>query len=372
MNKQSLLLLLSLLLAACEPAKEPVTPPRPALAMKVGAHTQSDADLVLVGEVKSRYESNVGFRIAGKITARLVDVGAQVKKGQVLATIDANDANLSTQAAKADVQAAEANYALAKAELDRQRLLFDKQFISKSALDLREAEFKTAVARLKQVKSQSAVTGNQSNYTKLVADRDGIVAQINAEPGQVVAAGQTVAQIIDYQHIEVLVAVPESRMATLQVGQAAQVKLWANIDKTYQGKVREIAPAANVSTRAFDVRVAVLDADTQLKVGMTAGVALGGDSAQTIVVPSTALTQQQGQSQVWVIDAQGIVTPRAVTAGMFTEHGVEITQGLQAGEMIAVAGVHTLVKGQKVLPQLTSPNMAQASVESVPLGSVQE
>jgi len=365
MNKQYLLLLLPLLLSACEQPKEPITPPRPALVMKVGAHTQSESDLVLVGEVKSRYESNVGFRIAGKITARLVDVGAQVKKGQVLATIDANDANLSTQAANADVQAAEANYALAKAELDRQRQLFDKQFISKSALDLREAEFKTSVARLKQVKSQSAVTGNQSNYTKLVADRDGIIAQITAEPGQVVAAGQTVAQIVDYQHIEVLIAVPESRMVALQVGQVAQVKLWANIEKTYQGKVREIAPAANAATRAFDVRIAVLDADQQLKIGMTAGVALGGNETQAIVVPSTALTQDHGQHQVWVIDTQGVASPRTVTSGMFTEHGVEITQGLQAGEMIAVAGVHTLVKGQKVIPQLTSPNMAQASVEGV-------
>jgi RND family efflux transporter MFP subunit len=364
MHNKSFLLVLPLLLSACEKPVETAPPPRPALVMKVGTSANANNEMVLVGELKSRYESNVGFRIAGKITKRLVDVGAQVKKGQVLATIDANDANLSAQAANADIQAAEANYALAKAELDRQRQLFEKQFISKSALDLREAEFKTAVARLKQVKSQSALTGNQSSYTKLIADRDGVIAQITAEPGQVVAAGQQVAQIIDYGHIEVLVAVPESKMSHLQVGQSVLVKLWANTEKTYQGKVREIAPAANPATRAFDVRVAVENADAQLKVGMTAGVAFDTKTSQKIVIPSTALTELNGQKQVWVIDQQGIAKPRTVQAGAFNEQGIEITQGLQSGEMIAIAGVHTLITGQKVLPQLSASAMAQVATES--------
>lgn len=364
MHKKPFLLLLPLLLSACDKPVETAPPPRPALVMKVGQHSHQDNEMVLVGELKSRYESNVGFRIAGKITKRLVDVGAQVKKGQVLATIDANDANLSAQAANADIQAAEANYALAKAELDRQRQLFEKQFISKSALDLREAEFKTSVARLKQVKSQSAVTGNQSSYTKLVADRDGVIAQITAEPGQVVAAGQQIAQIIDYGHIEVLVAVPESKMSHLQVGQSVLVKLWANTEKTYQGKVREIAPAANTATRAFDVRVAVENPDAQLKVGMTAGVAFDTQASQKIVIPSTALTELNGQKQVWVIDKGGIAKLRTVESGAFNEQGIEITSGLQPGEMVAIAGVHTLVNGQKVMPQLSASAMAHAATES--------
>lgn len=361
MNKTHYLCLLALLLSACDKPEETAPPPRPALVMKVGQNQLANSEMVLVGEVKSRYESNVGFRIAGKITQRLVDVGAQVKKGQVLATIDAIDANLSAQAANADIQAAEANHALAKAELDRQRQLFEKQFISKSALDLREAEFKTAVARLKQIKSQSAVTGNQSNYTKLIADRDGVIAQITAEPGQVVAAGQQIAQIIDYEHIEVLVAVPESRMAHLQVGQSVLIKLWANTEKTYVGKVREIAPAANPSTRAFDVRVTVQAPDAQLKIGMTAGVAFDTEVNHAIVIPSAALTHTDGQNQVWVIDQQGVANPRVVNSGAYSEQGVEITSGLKVGEMIAIAGVHTLVNGQKVTPKLANSAMAQAT-----------
>lgn len=365
MHKPSILIVLPLLLSACEKPVETAPPPRPALVMKVGASEHANSEMILVGELKSRYESNVGFRIAGKITKRLVDVGAKVKKGQVLATIDANDANLSAQAANADIQAAEANHALAKAELERQRQLFEKQFISKSALDFREAEFKTAEARLKQVKSQSAVTGNQSSYTKLIADRDGVVAQITAEPGQVVVAGQQIAQIIDYDHIEVLVAVPESKMDHLHTGQPVQVKLWADADNTYQGKIREIAPAANPATRAFDVRVALEQTDAHLKVGMTAGVAFDTKTSQTIVIPSKALTELNGEKHVWVIDAQGNAKPRAVQAGAFTEQGIEIASGLQSGEMIAIAGVHTLVDGQKVLPQLADSVLVQRMTESV-------
>ena len=122
--------------------------------------------------------------------------------------------------------------------------------------------------------------------------------------------------------------------------------------KTYAGKVREIAPAASSATRAFDVRVAITDADDAVKLGMTAGVRLAQAESYQIIVPTSALTQVNGKSAVWVIDKKDIANPREVTAGQFTENGVMITNGLQAGEMVAIAGVHSLIKGQKVAPKL--------------------
>jgi RND family efflux transporter MFP subunit len=269
-----------------------------------------------------------------------------------MARLDAADTNLNAAAASANVQAAEANYALAKADVERQRTLFNKKFISQAALDMREAELKTSAAKLQQVKAQAAVSGNQSRYAALVADRDGVVTQIKAEPGQVVDAGEMVAQIVDTKQIEVLVAVPESRMANLKVGDNVAIKLWADREKTYAGKVREIAPAASSSTRAFDVRVAIVDVDETVKLGMTAGVQFTQNEADVIIVPTSALTQINGKDAVWVIDKNGIANPREVTAGQYTENGVLITSGLQAGEMVAIAGVHILIKGQKVQPQL--------------------
>lgn len=352
--KISTLTMMAVLLTACDKPPQVAPPPRPALVMVVG-QTAVEQGMVLVGEVKSRFESNLAFRISGKIIERNVEVGSMVKKGQVLAHLDAVDSKLTAAAAQADVRAAEASHALAKAELERQRLLFDKKFISASALDLREAELKTSAARLQQVKAQAAVSSNQSRYTSLIADRDGVVTQIRAEPGQVVTAGEMVAQVADTQQVEVLVAVPESRVATLKVGDAAALKLWANQlsnpDKMYTGKVREIAPAASSATRAFDVRVAILDADDKLKLGMTAGVRFAnGKLTADLIVPSSALTQINGKASVWVVDKAGVANPRTVSAGQFTEDGVLVASGLQAGELVAIAGVHTLIKGQKVKP----------------------
>ncbi|WP_020167290.1 MULTISPECIES: efflux RND transporter periplasmic adaptor subunit [Methylotenera] len=367
-QKMVSLIVLSLLMVGCKKPAEVPAPPRPALVVVAGEMTLNEG-MVLIGEVKSRYESNLGFRIGGKIIERKVDIGQQVKKGQIIARLDAADTNLTAAAALADVRAAEANHALAQAEVERQRSLFNKKFISASALDLREAELKTSTARLQQVKAQAAVSSNQSRYTALVADRDGVVTQIRAEPGQVVNEGEAIAQIVDTQKIEVLVAVPESHMADLKLDDAVTVRLWANQDKntadkdspvtntqkTYTGKVREIAPAANSATRAFDVRVSINDADEAIKFGMTAGVRFGKhDVSENIVVPSTALTELNGKTSVWVIDNVknhvGVAHARKVISGQFTEDGVKITQGLRAGELVVIAGAHTLTDGQQVKP----------------------
>lgn len=342
-----------MLLQACHQAEDQPVPPRPALVIVAGeAGAEDSALLALVGEVKSRYESNQSFRVAGKITARKAEVGDIVKKGQVLASIDATDNQLSAQAAKADIQVAQANYALAKSDVERQRLLLAKKFISQSALDSEEAKLKTAAARVKQAQAQAAVANNQSRYTTLTADRNGIITMINAEPGQVVKAGEMVVQIVDMQQIEVQAAVPESRMNEVKVNDLVEVRLWADEEKSYKGKVREITPAASEATRAFDMRVAIIDADARVRLGMTAGVVFGIKTAQKITLPSSAVTQYEGQNIVWVIDDKGIAKQREVETGPFTEKGIVIHKGLAAGEMVAIAGVHTLVQGQQVKPTI--------------------
>lgn len=349
-NKVIFLICTCIILAACEKTPEPISPPKPALVAIVG-ETENLGAMILVGEVKSRYESNQSFRISGKIIERKVDVGSLVKKGQLLARLDAADTRLNAAATQADVNAAETSYILAKAEVERQRQLVNKKFISESALDKYEAELKTSAARVNQAKAQAAVSGNQARYASLVADRDGVVTKIQAEPGQVVEPGAMIAQIVDIKQIEVLVAVPESRMAALKVGDAVTIKLWANQQKTYAGKIREIAPEASSATRAFDVRVSVIGADDAIKLGMTAGVRFASrDDEKQIVVPTAALTQINGKTSVWVVDKNNIANPRDVVAGQFTENGTTISAGLKANEVIAIAGVHTLIKGQKVKP----------------------
>lgn len=350
----ALLGILVSLLTGCEKPIEPPSPPRPALVMVVGASSISNA-MILVGEVLPRYEASQGFRISGKIIERKVDIGAAVKKGQVIARLDAADTSLNAAAAMADVRAAEANHALVLADLERQRQLFAKKFISASALDIRETELKTSSARLAQVKAQANVSGNQTQYANLIADRDGVVTMIRAEPGQVVQAGEAIVQIANLKETEVLVAVPESRMGEVRYGAEVSIKMWANPQKTYLGRVREIAPAADSATRAFNVRVSIADADDMIKLGMTAGVRFNQKNTPELaqlMIPLTALTEAKGKKLVWVIDADNKAQPREVAVGEYSEHGVLIVNGLQVGERIAIAGVHTLIKGQAVKPIL--------------------
>lgn len=346
--KYSGVMLAALVLVACQKPVEPPAPPRPALVVTAGENA-TGTDMALVGEVRPRYESAQGFRIAGKIIERRVETGSMVRKGQLLARLDAADTGLSAQASEADVRAVEADNALAEAELERQRQLYVKKFISKSALDLREAQYKTSLARVQQAKAQAAVSGNQSRYTALLAERDGVVTEIHAEPGQVVSTGEVIAHVADLKQMEVVVAVPESRMAGVKVGAPVLVRLWATREKAYPGKIRELAPAADTATRTFQVRVSISQADEAVRLGMTAGVKFAAAEDTALLLPIPAVTQRDGKTVVWVVDGKTHqVQPRAVQIGEYREDGVLVTQGLHEGEHVVAAGVHILVPGQVV------------------------
>ncbi len=347
---RGVVLVLSVLITACEKPQEKAAPPRPALVMKVGA-SNANFSTAIVGEIRPRYQSAQGFRVAGKIIERRVEVGHIVHKGDVLARLDATDTALNTQVAFADVKAAEADYALVNAELARQRQLFAQKFISASALDAREASVKTAYARLQQAQSRAAVSSNQIKYTHLIADRDGVVTDIHAEPGQVVSAGEVVATIADLKQLEANVAVAESTIKGLKVGAPAEVRMWTDSAKSYQGKIREIAPSADAGSRTFLVKVSIVNMDDAVKLGMTAGVAFANTEENVAVLPTSAITQFSGKPAVWVVNTQTRqVHPRNVVIGSYREDGVPVKSGLTAGEQVVVAGVHILVDGQVVRP----------------------
>ena len=335
------LLLAIPLLAACgeklPPPDAVVTGPRLVKALKVGAggtaHEQRYS-----GEVRARIESTLGFRVGGKLAERLVDAGARVKAGQPLARLDPVDAQLT-------VAQAEANRALAAAELLRSRELQAKNFISQAALDAK-------VTTAKAAEAQAQLAKNQATYTTLAADAAGVVAAVLAEPGQVVAAGQGVFRIARDGEREVAVNIPESRIAGLNIGAAATVTLWAGQNnaggKTYRGRLRELAPAADPATRTFAARIAILDADAAVALGMTASVSFAQGNDAQIVVPLAALLQQGEQAAVWVIGADATVSQRVVVVERFADSGAVLKSGLQPGETIVAAGAFKLVAGEKI------------------------
>jgi membrane fusion protein, multidrug efflux system len=338
-------LLLLPCIAACgekspPPAEVSSGPPR-VKALKVGTGTTVTLEDRYSGEVRARSETLLGFRIGGKLVARQVDVGARVRVGQVLARLDAADQQLTL------VQA-EAQRALAEAELGRTEDLRKRNFVSQAALDVRENAARVA-------RAQARLAQNQSAYTTLTADADGVIAAVLAEPGQVVAAGQGVLRLARDGDREVAIAIPESRITALKVGADATATLWNG--RTYRGRLRELAPAADPATRTFAARVALLDADTEVALGMTASVSFAtapappGPTAH-LVVPLAAILQQGDQPAVWVIGPEGTLSQRPIGIARYTDAGAELKPGpaggLVAGETIVAAGAFKLVAGARV------------------------
>jgi RND family efflux transporter MFP subunit len=352
----------ALTLAACSNGKVEQEPVRPVLTQTVVPGASSTRD-VYSGEIRARHESDLAFRVGGKIVARTVDAGARVARGAVLARLDPEDAHLAAQAAKAQLASAESDLALAQAEMERHADLLAKKFISQSAYDVKQNAFNAAKARTEQARSQAGLTSNQANYTTLVADADGVVVSVAAEAGQVVAAGQPVLKLARAGEKEVVVNAPESQLARFQAGQAVAVSLWADPSVVFPGRVREIAGGADAVTRTYAVRVSVPTAPSTVQLGMTASVLFNSSVDPALVLlPLSALARDGTNAAVWVVDPKtSKVKMRSVTVGHFREDGVTVTAGLHAGDVVVTAGVHKLRPDQQVrVAEAAAPGPAAA------------
>jgi multidrug efflux system membrane fusion protein len=329
---------LVLALSACsKEAAPPVQTERPALTQVVGG-VAGESGHVYSGEIRARHEVALGFRVGGKVTQRLVDTGAVVKTGQVLARLDSADESL--QAGSADAQ-----YQLAEADVKRYRLLLSKNFVSQSALDAKEAALKSLAA-------QAGLARNQSSYTTLVAEHSGVVMATLAEVGQVVSAGQAVIRMALDGEREVAVAIPENEYANLKVGMKAEVSLWADGSASLHsiGCLRELSPAADAASRTYAARISLAGAAVPL--GMTAQVRFPGKSGKQtsgeLLVPLTAIFQQGDKSALWIVAPDHSVNLRAVQVASYRDEGAVIASGITAGERIVTNGVHKLNAGEKI------------------------
>jgi membrane fusion protein, multidrug efflux system len=339
----------ALALSGCGAPKTESDPVRPVVTQRVTPGAVAARD-VYSGEVRARYETDLGFRIGGKIVSRAVDAGARVTKGQVLARLDPEDAKLTAQGAAAQLASAEADFTFAKSELARHQDLLAKKFISQSAFDVKQNSFLAAQARVEQARTQAAITSNQANYTNLVADADGVVISVAGEPGQVVAAGQPVLKLAHAGEKEVVVNAPEGQLSRFKVGQEVAIQLWANPAKPFHGRIREIAGGADPVTRTYAVRVSAMDPPAEAQLGMTANVLFNPSAdAGIVLLPLSALAGDDKTPAVWIVDpATSRVKLRPVAVGQFREDGVTITSGLNTGDVVVTAGVHKLRNDQPV------------------------
>jgi multidrug efflux system membrane fusion protein len=353
---------LGAMLAACSEAQTEVTHEvvRPVKVVEIGA---ADATRVLdySGAVKARVEADLGFRVAGKIVERAVDVGDRVKPGDLLARIDATDYELSVRTAEANLAAAEKQLETATLTQKRAEQLTSRKVTSQASLDEATLGYQQALASRDAAAAALQQAENQVVYTELRSDQSGIVTAIGADSGQVVAVGTPVVTVAVDGGKEIEIAVPESDILHLKPDMDVAVGLWTDDKLKLQGKVREIAGSADPRSRTFAVRVSLPD-DPRVLLGMTASVtATVGTDKPMISIPLEALAEKDGKQIVWTADrARSTVHARAVEVADFGPDGVLIRSGLAPRDLVVAAGTQFMEENLQVkLP----PEVDAASIE---------
>ena len=335
------------LLGGCSKPLEKAEDIRPVRALKL---TAGDADVVaeFSGDVRAKIESRLGFRVGGKIIARKVDVGTIVKRGQVLMQLDPQDLRLAQLQAVAGLKAAQSNRDLARAELQRYQDLRTKNFVSQAVLDGKQTAYQAAQASFEQAGAASKNQSNQTGYATLVSDLDGVVTGIDAEAGQVVAAGTPVVRLAQTADKDVVIGIPEDQLEMVRQISDIRVHVWADPGKVISGKLRELSPVADPASRTYTAKIALPASATDVKLGMTAYVAFTSKIAKAMIkVPLTALVQQKTSTALWVID-QGTVKLVPVQLAGPAGNDILVAAGVVPGQTIVTAGVNLLKPGQKV------------------------
>lgn len=317
-------------------------PPRPVRVQTVEMESP-DVGLTYSGTVQARVLAELGFRVPGKVTERPVNVGDFVKAGEVIAKLDPTDLGLNREADEQAVAAARASAMNTEAEFERYgKMGRNSAAFLPSEYDKRQAAMLSAEARLAQTERQLALARDQLSYSTLRSDADGLITALPVQVGQVVGAGQTVASVAHVAETEVLVDVPENRLADIRNATDVSVTLWSRPDRPLRGRLREIGALADPSSRTFAVRITLLDRPDGIALGMTAAVRFVLPAgAKVALLPATALTDDHGRPAVWVLDPKrerAALKPVMVSAYR-ADGSVAIASGVSTGDQVVTAGV---------------------------------
>ena len=345
--------LLPLALAACSDATSSVDPRTQIPLVRVGAIQPAvEAERSFTGIVAARVQSDLGFRVPGKVLERLVDTGQAVKRGQPLMRIDPTDLRLATRAHDEAVAAATARARQTAEDEARYRDLVSAGAVSASAYDKIKAAAESARAELKAAQAQADVARNETGYTVLLADADGVVVETLAEPGQVVGAGQVVVRVAHAGRREAVVELPETLRPA--VGSAGRATLYGN-GLTGAAKLRQLSDAANPQTRTFEARYVLEGRLADAPLGSTVAILLAHDrAAPALQVPIGALFDPGKGPGVWLVEGEGVegqglrVTWRAVQVAGLSDEAAAVVGGLRAGDRVVVLGAHLLHEGEPV------------------------
>src|SRR6201996_2163700 len=328
------LALLAVSLAGCnETVAQKAEPSRPVLVATVHYEAESPARS-FVGTIKPRIETDMGFRVPGKVAKRLVEVGQTVDIGQPLATLDEIDLKLQAEQAEAESRAATGVLAQAGAAEQRAKDLRTKGWATDAQLDSAKAAADEARARLNRAERSVELTNNSLSYATLVADSRGVVTATLVEPGQVVASGQTAIRVARFAEKEAVVAIPETLLGRAKDG-VATVTLWSDPDRKYAARLREVAPSADPATRTYLAKFSLPDADDRVSLGMTASLTLADPATENVArLPLSALFSEGGAPSLYVVDASGDVALTPVIVKSYETNDVVIAGGVGEGAQV--------------------------------------
>jgi RND family efflux transporter MFP subunit len=340
--------LLAFVLVGCnEIAAQKVEPGRPVLVATVHYQPEQPARS-FVGTIRPRIETDMGFRVPGKVAKRLVEVGQAVDVGQPLATLDEVDLKLQAEQAQAEFSAATGVLAQAAASETRAKDLRAKGWTTDAQMDQARAAADEARARLNRAERSVELTKNSLSYATLVADTRGVVTATLIDAGQVVASGQTAIRVARFAEKEAVVAIPETLVGRAKDG-VASVTLWSEPNKKYVASLREVAPSADPATRTYLAKFSLPDAGEKVSLGMTATLTLADPATERVArVPLSALFSQGGDPSLYIVDASGDVTLKPVAVKSYESNDVVITSGVDESAKVVVLGVQKLDPAQKV------------------------
>jgi len=330
--------------------RQPKTPARSVRVHEVqgdGAVSESS----YTGVIRARYESDLAFRVGGKVVSRHVELGDHAKAGQPLFQLDPEDYELALKAAEADLAAAEADVKYATAEDARQQQLLRSRATSTGAAEKTRADRDMAVGRRDRAVKVLALAQNRLTYCTLAANADGVVTELPGEAGLVVLEGQPVARLARDGGLEAVVSLPENRVEAVR-GARARVTLWSAPDVSLPAVLREVSPSPDPLTRTYQARFALPDAGPGVELGMTATVYLTPvDTTPGFVLPLSSLLRQSDRPAVWVVGrAAGRPTLTPVEVREYRQESVVIAAGVKPGDLVVTAGVQKIDSGMVVRP----------------------
>src|SRR5215470_2142379 len=341
-------LVLMVCLTACQKEeKAAATVIRPVRTITVEMR-EGGEQVSLTGEIQPRYQADIGFRVNGKILQRPVDVGTQVKTGDLLARLDPQQYRQDLEVAKSDVAAAEAEVTRSQAQEYRQRELLKNGHTTQVAYDQALKTFKTAQAQLDAARAKQIQASENLGYTDLKADNDGVITAIGADAGQVVSAGQMVVRLAQPGEREAVFNIAEGAFKNRPTDPTVAVHLVSNPEIETAGTVRYISPQADPETRTYTVRVSLPEAPPQMRLGANVVGSVTLQEGQTVTVPGSALFQKDGKPAVWLVEKDSTVHLKPITVQRYQGDSVVVGDGLAQGDVVVTAGVQKLLPGQKV------------------------